>query len=217
MSSTGGHLGHGGPPPSPATPSAPPSSTTTSSSAEQAIKDMTSQLSRTMHESKEQAAQRAEELKGKAMETAKDAKRQASFAWKDTREFVRRHPYVVLGILTSAVMLGMFLVSTGFTLGWMGKVNRNINITEYIHCLSVCLSVYIISLYISVAFSVCLVVLLSCWLFVLLFSALVCLTSLESVRIQSQYTSVPCSRGVGYSIKDSLRNRTKQTQHRQTD
>ena len=50
------------------------------------------------------------------------ARAQAASAWQDSREFVRRHPWVVLLLLFSSIMLGMTLVTSGFAAGWMGKV-----------------------------------------------------------------------------------------------
>ena len=49
------------------------------------------------------------------------AKAQLRSAWADSRDFVRRHPLVVLFLLFSAISLGMTLVTSGFAAGWMGK------------------------------------------------------------------------------------------------
>ena len=96
MSSTSaGAAGHGG-----------PSSSQRPSDVEQSLRDMSAQLQHKVAETKEEAAARAEELRGKAALQAKEARRQASYAWHDTRRFVSQHPFVVLILLTSAILLG---------------------------------------------------------------------------------------------------------------
>ena len=77
-----------------------------------AMRDMSGQLAHKLHETKEEAAARLDQAKGRAMLEAKEARRQATYAWRDTREFVKKHPLVVLGLLTSAIMLGTPLART---------------------------------------------------------------------------------------------------------
>ena len=77
-----------------------------SADLEQSIRDVSAQLQHKASEAKEEAALKAGELKAKATQQTREARKQAEYAWHDTKQFVHRHPLVVLALLTSAVLLG---------------------------------------------------------------------------------------------------------------
>ena len=70
------------------------------------MRDVSSQLAQKAAETKEEAAVRLEEARRQTAVKAREVRKQASIAWCDTKLFVNKHPLVVLGLLTSAIMLG---------------------------------------------------------------------------------------------------------------
>jgi ElaB/YqjD/DUF883 family membrane-anchored ribosome-binding protein len=67
-------------------------------------------------QSTEDLRARGEELRHTAEIQAKHAERSAKSAMKDARGFIRLHPYVSALLLTSFVLLGMWLASHGFSI-----------------------------------------------------------------------------------------------------